>query len=198
MPWERGQVITVKHVFDHEVRFAQAAIVVEDRPGGLALWMPLGSAMRWNTIDFAAGVFEGIRSMRRHTTDGLMLIEPGASHATTLMWSPRQGQFLCWYVDLQDSCERAERSLVTWDQSLDIVVSPDRRWRWKDEDHFQRVQELGWLTLARASELRAEGQSVIARIEAAQPPFDDSWIGWRPEAAWAVPELSDDWAEVPL
>jgi hypothetical protein len=198
MGWDRGEVITVKHVFGGEVRFAQAAIVVEDRPdGGVALWTPLGSAMQWNSIDFATGAFAGYRPMRRHTTDALMLIEPGASHATTLMWSPGQGRFLCWYVDLQDPGRREGRSLVTWDQSLDIVVGPDRRWRWKDEDHFQWVQDLGWLAPDRAQELRSEGLMVIARIEAAEPPFDGLWLDWRPDAAWSTPELAEDWAQVP-
>jgi hypothetical protein len=197
MPWAGGEVITIKHVFGGEVRSAQAAIVVDDGPSGLALWAPLGSAMQWNNIDFATGAFAGVRAMRRHTTDGLILIEPGAAHATTLMWSPGQDHFLCWYVDLQDPCRRADRSLVTWDQALDIVVGPDRRWRWKDEDHFQRIQDLGWLTPARAAELRAEAAAVISRVQAGAAPFDASWLGWRPDEAWTPPELPGDWGEVP-
>jgi uncharacterized protein len=194
MGWERGQVITVKHVFGGEVRFAQAAVVVEDRPDRLALWTPLGSAMQWNKIDFATGAFEGVRPMRRHTTDALTLVEPGARHATTLMWSPGQAHFLCWYIDLQDPCRRASEALVTWDQSLDIVAGPDRRWRWKDEDHFQWIQDLGWISPAEARDLRTEGERVITRIERAESPFDGSWLDWRPDPAWSVPELPDDWA----
>jgi hypothetical protein len=42
MGWDRGEVITVKHVFGGEVRFAQAAIVVEETasisPAGGPSW----------------------------------------------------------------------------------------------------------------------------------------------------------------
>jgi len=197
MGWERGSVITVKHVFRGEVRFAQAARVIEDRPGRLALWTPLGSAMQWNHIDFATGGFEGTRPMRRHTTDALTLVEPGARHATTLMWSPGQERFYCWYVDLQDPYRRAGDSLLTWDQSLDIVVGPDRRWRWKDEDHFQWIQDLGWISAEEAAELRREAEMVIGRVEQGASPFDDEWLAWRPEDGWPVPELPEDWAFAP-
>jgi hypothetical protein len=31
----------------------------------------------------------------------------------------------------------------TTDRALDVVVGPDGRWRWKDEDDFARAIELG-------------------------------------------------------
>ena len=46
------------------------------------------------------------------------------------------GPFICWYVDLQEPFRRDADGIVTCDQSLDIVIGRDRRWRWKDEDHL--------------------------------------------------------------
>ena len=46
--------------------------------------------------------------------------------------------------------------IVTCDQSLDIVIGEDRRWRWKDEDHLARSVKLGWRTQAQADAIRTQ------------------------------------------
>ena len=43
---------------------------------------------------------------------------------------------------------------------------------------------------------RAEGERVIARVEAGQSPFDSEWLDWRPDPAWPLPTLPLDW-EIP-
>jgi hypothetical protein len=195
--WSPGEVIPIRHVQDGVVRFAEAVIVVEDRPERLVVFAPVGCAMRWSTIDWETGAFTGPDVMRRHTTEALKIIEPGAHHTTSLFFAEGMAAFVCWYVDLEEPTRRAGGGLVIFDRSLDIVAGPDRRWRWKDEDHFAHIQRFGWITPERADELRAEGERLAQRIEAGEPPFNDAWLGWRPDPAWPVPELPDDWASPP-
>jgi hypothetical protein len=195
--WRPGDVIPIRHVQDGEVRFAEAVTVVEDLPERLVVFAPVGCAMQWNSIDWETGAFGGVKPQRRHTTDALKVIEPGAQCTISLFFAEGMERFICWYVDLEEPTRRAGGGLVTFDRSLDIVVGPDRRWRWKDEDHFAHIQRFGWITPERAAELRAEGERVLRRIEAVEPPFDDSWLNWRPDPAWPLPELPDDWATVP-
>lgn len=57
--------------------------------------------------------------------------------------------------------------------------------------------ELGWITKPRAPALYREGEMVIAAATTGAAPFDDRWTGWRPDPAWSVPTLPDDWALVP-
>ncbi len=83
------------------------------------------------------------------------------------------------------------------DQQLDIVVGPDLAWRWKDEDHLKRSVELGWITPDEASGVWREGERVISLIEARAPPFDNSWTHWRPDPAWAIPQLDKNWNAIP-
>jgi hypothetical protein len=196
-PWRSGDVIPIRHVQHGVVRFAEAVIVVEDRPERLVVFAPVGCAMQWSTIDWATGAFTGPDPMRRHTRDALKIIEPGAQHTTSLFFAEGMADFICWYVDLEEPTRRAGGGLVTFDRSLDIVAGPDRRWRWKDEDHFAHIQRFGWITSERAAELRAEGERVIRCIEAREPPFNDEWLGWRPDPAWPIPELPVDWAAIP-
>jgi hypothetical protein len=63
-------------------------------------------------------------------------------------------------------------------------VSPDRTWRWKDEDeHLERVGHPAYWTAAEAEQIRAEGERVAADIEAGAFPFDGAWLDFRPDPA---------------
>ena len=62
----------------------------------------------------------------------------------TLEWEQ-----LSWYVNLQTPTIVADGRIDTTDQALDIVVSPDGEWRWKDEDELAEAVELGIWTSAR-------------------------------------------------
>ncbi len=195
--WRPGEVIVVRHVRDGTVDHADAAIVVEDRPTRLILYTPLKSAMQRSHVDWAAGRRDDPHPQRRHTTDALTILTPGAAHAVTAMFHGGAGPFICWYVDMQEPFRRVPDGVVTCDQELDIVIGEDRRWRWKDEDHLARSVELGWYTQAQADAIRREGEGVIAALERGAAPFSGAWPTWRADPDWPVPELPDDWASVP-
>ena len=193
--WAPGDLILVRHVQQGVVRSADAMSVVEDRPERLVAFEPIGAEMVANQIDWETGAFAGPIVHPRHTTNALRIYEAGALHVTSLFFDA-QMKLICWYVDLAEPVRRAGDGIVTFDRSLDIVIGPDRRWRWKDEDHFAHIQRFGWITPAYAAELRAEGERVIARVEAGQSPFDSEWLDWRPDPAWPLPTLPLDW-EIP-
>jgi hypothetical protein len=199
--WSPGDTIVVCDVKQGgpqrgRITHASAAIVVEDSPTRLVLFEPLGADMRTSRVDWATGAFDGPHPQKRHTTDRLTIGTPGASHAVSLMFQGGGGPFLCWYVDLQEPFRRVPEGIVTCDQALDIVIGPDRRWLWKDEDHLARMVELGWIGEDRARALYKEGEAVIAVAKTGAPPFDDRWTLWRPDPAWLAPMLPEDWAAV--
>lgn len=99
-----------------------------------------------------------------------------------------------WYVNLERPWTRARDAIETMDHELDIVVAPDRTWRWKDEDRLAEWVAGGAHTQAEADEFRAHGERVVAeRIEPWASPFDEGWEQWRPDPAWSLPELPADW-----
>lgn len=195
--WPPGATILIRYVWRNRVWYAEPVTVVQDEPLGHVLFLRAGTPTKWTWVDFASGAFDGPHDHLWHSTDVLKLIEDGAAHAVWARWGVGDGPFLGWYIDLQDPLRRVPGGLVTWDRSLDIVVTPDLRWRWKDEDHFARLQELGWLTAAEAATIRAEGERVIERIEHCAPPFGEPWPHRRPDPTWPIPALPDDWAHVP-
>ena len=175
-----------------EVTHASAAIVVEDRPTRLVLFEPLGTDMRASRMDWASGALDGPHPQKRHTTDRLTIVTPGTSHSVALLFHGGGGPFICWYVDLQEPFRRVPGGVVICDQALDILIGPDRQWRWKDEDHLARLVELGWIGEGRARALYKEGEAVIEAAKRGAPPFDDHWTHWRPDPSWPAPMLPDD------
>jgi uncharacterized protein len=170
--------------------------VVEDAPDRLILFEPAGSVRQSSHIDFATGAVTPPRERRRHTTDALIIMPVGAAHAVSLFWAEGGGGFLCWYVDLQEPFRRAAGGVVTWDQSLDIVVGPDFQWSWKDQDHLARLPSLGLASEDETIAIREEGERIVHMIEQRSRPFSEDWPSWRADPSWPVPTLPVDWATV--
>lgn len=118
----------------------------------------------------------------------LIVTRPGQAHAVFLKWTP-EWTFREWYVNLQEPLRRTERGFETRDHFLDIQVSPNRSWRWKDEDELALAIELGRLTRQQGDVIRREAERVIPDVEAGRFPFDGSLESWRPEPSWPIPRL---------
>ena len=195
MSWCAGETITVRHQWRSRVWFAHPAIVVEDRPERLVLFEPAGSIRQASHFDYATGEIQPPTPRPRHTTDALIILCPDAAHAVSLFWAAGDGRFLCWYVDMQAPHRRAGDSIVTWDQTLDIVADRDLNWRWKDQDQLDLAVGLGWMTTEEAGRVRDEGERVVQMIEARTAPFGEGWPDWRPNPDWPKPALRADWAQ---
>jgi hypothetical protein len=127
----------------------------------------------------------------------LRLMREGTESSIWLHWSnDDERHFLGWYVNIEGAYVRTPIGVDTTDLSIDVVVWPDRTWEWKDDEHQHRWEELGVFTLDETRRIRAEGQRVIADVEARRPPFDGTYLDWRPPSAWVEappPEVHPDW-----
>jgi len=124
----------------------------------------------------------------------IRLAEPGVWHCVDVEFD-EAGEFIGWYVNFQEPIRRAGSRFDTVDLVLDLVVAPDRSWRLKDEEDFERAVADGYLTAGTESRVRAEAERVISVVAAGGRPFGESgWLDWRPPAGWTVPALPEDWA----
>lgn len=114
----------------------------------------------------------------------------GEWRATWLLWSPAW-EFLGWYVNLQEPLWQTRWGFDFRDLQLDIVVGPDRRWRWKDEDDLRRSLATGLISAGTEVGLRESAAAAVRAIATASPPFDDAASVWRPDSAWLPPALPD-------
>ncbi|MFC7546777.1 DUF402 domain-containing protein [Plantactinospora sp. GCM10030261] len=193
-----GQEIVRRYVRGPHLTWAQATRVVADDESGLVLWLPEGADFAYR-INPDGGALRGAPTieaygavplaLRRWTDyDVLLLHPPGAAHS--VWWFFSGGSFDGWYVNLETPFVRRTDGIEVVDHHLDIVVEPDRTWRWKDEDDFARCTGIaGFWDAEQAAEIRAEGQRAVAAIEAGRFPFDGTWCDVAPDPTWARPQL---------
>jgi len=147
----------------------------------------------------------------------LMLHPPDAYWSVWLQFAP-DGAFRSWYVNLEEPVTRWDDGAAgaddpgwatdaaagdtgagaqggggaagvdTVDYDLDIVVGPDLRWSWKDEDEFAAhlaVPGVYWVDDEAA--VRAAGERAVRLVEAGSFPFDGTRTDFRPDPLWTVP-----------
>ena len=198
MRWGPGDHVVVRHVLHGRPLWAWPLVVVRDDPELIAFYLAEGTRSlnvpgpRSEVVKTIAGDFECVEKTWEHT-NVLQLTPPDAAHAVYVFWSAATGDFLAWYINLQQPLQRTAIGFDTCDQALDVIVFPDLTWQWKDEDEFAEMQEYGLITADEAAAIRAEGERVIADLEARRPPFCDDWPSWRPDPAWGLPSVPDGW-----
>ena len=169
-----------------------AARVVEDGPDLLALYLPRDTPhKRWRSGS-------GGRELADSAwwADTLRLMVPGQAHSVWLTWRPGR-EFVGYYVNLEEPFRRTPIGFDTNDHTLDIVVTPDLRWSWKDEELLQGQERDGNYSPGLVEEIRREAASVIAAIESGGRPFSDGWERWEPDPTWPTPHLPTNWNSQP-
>jgi len=197
---EQGSSGLLRHVHRERVGWAVPVTVVEDTPdrsmllrrAGTAIKAPKRSSIGDLFNRLAANDFEVVDSSWEHT-DVLEIVEPGRWHSVWPMWAADTCEFLCFYVNFQRPVRRSRFGWDTFDLSLDIVVLPDLTWHWKDEDHFQILQDLQIMSAEEATAVRHDAERVVADITAANFPYGVDWSGWRHDPTWSRPVLPPDW-----
>jgi hypothetical protein len=178
-------------------------VVVQDRDGLVALFLPKGTYYRrWQSdtkSNFPGSVARGLLVEARAHADILRLMFPGRFYSVWLFWDTGGGErhFLGYYVNMEEPFRRTPIGFDTNDHTLDIEVTPELRWRWKDEALFDEMVGLGRYSREFADVVRSEAAQVIAAIEARSSPFSDGWEAWTPDPSWIMPLLPVDWDRVP-
>lgn len=199
--WRPGNQVLVE-MMDFGMPFMRLPVtVVWDRPDELALWFADGTPYSHRVQGNGSGIprvappaaFAQLETRLVPTTApgraALAVIRPGQAHAVQLHWDMPGWRFRQWYVNLQTPFERTTRGIRCTDRFLDIVVAPDRTWRWKDEEELDEAVRVDRLSTAEVAAIRAEGARVVLDIETGRSPFTDTYTQWRPDPAWKIPAL---------
>jgi hypothetical protein len=161
--------------------------IVEERPDLLVLWQPENTPV-WRPFANGRelripGETDWTLESRPLAPEGLGLVYAAARYSLWLMW--RQGGFVGWYVNFERDRVRTAVSVDVVDEKLDLVVDPDGRWRWKDEDELVEAARTGYVDEAA---VRAEAERVLS-----DPPWATGWEDWRPDPSWEAPQLPEGW-----
>ncbi|MBB4742720.1 hypothetical protein BJY16_006179 [Actinoplanes octamycinicus] len=174
--------------------------VIADDDRGLLTWRPIGTRYLFRRAVDGRDRRE-IPFAERHTVAWtlapmvwsglhvLHLFRPGHAHSVWWMLNPDL-TLNRWYVNLEAPPVRWPGGVDTFDHALDLLVMPDRSWRWKDESEYrERIGHPAYWDAEQAAEIRAEGERVVEAVESGAFPFDGTHLSFRPDPAWPLPAL---------
>jgi predicted RNA-binding protein associated with RNAse of E/G family len=166
---------------------AQACRIVEDSPETIALWIPAGAPAKVPAggLRIPGDDWELVDKINRR--DQLCVARPGRAHSIYVFWTDA-GELEDWYVNFEQPLRRSPVGFDTFDEKLDLIVRPDGKYRWKDEDELEQAAALGLLD---PDAVRAEAQRVLREW-----PFPTGWENFRPDPSWPVPQLPPGWDRV--
>jgi predicted RNA-binding protein associated with RNAse of E/G family len=118
----------------------------------------------------------------------LTIAQLGANYSVTVLWK-KDWAFHGWYVDF---IRPYVRSPIGWDFAdlhLDLIVSPDRAVRMKDEDDLAIAIERGEVSVTEARAIKQSAAALEQQAQTAQGIFGEPWADWRPHESWEIPSL---------
>jgi hypothetical protein len=120
----------------------------------------------------------------------LRIATPNAAHSSWLFRSPDlSGEYLGWYGNLEAPLRRSEIGVHTVDHVLDVFMDMHGNVAWKDEDELEAAEQVGRFTADEVAAIRAEGERVYDAMTRRDPPYDGSWLDWKPDPSWTTPDL---------
>jgi hypothetical protein len=128
-------------------------------------------------------------------TNALMLHRFGDAHSFWLARDDATSSLAWWYVNLEEPWRGTPIGFDSRDNILDRYAGPDGEWHWKDEDELAWETEQGLVPKERAAQLRSEGERAVERFRRHDPPLDQPWLDFRPDASWSTPVLPDNWRD---
>ena len=201
--FQPGQTILLRELWQGNVWSARPAIVVQDEPELIILYIPAGTGTNWKRAIALDGTPATIENRLRSGWlledvewlgfDLLRMTIPGANYSVLIFWNTDDGSLQRWYINLEDPLRRTALGFDYIDQLLDIIATPDlTSWHWEDEDELEEAISLGLISSARADALRREGEKAIAWLQSGNSPFN-GWEKWRPDPLWQIPVLPEGW-----
>jgi uncharacterized protein len=200
-----GDVVVLRYVTtDGRIEMCWPCRVVEDRDDLLALFIAANSPYKAGPKKTAAEKRGQPRTPLPPDeyvwrTDTLRLMFPGRSHSVSLSWRPQAGmnKLLKYFVNMEEPFRRTMVGFDTQDHTLDIELTPELTWRWRDEQELANHVAEGFYTDGLAKAARAEGESAIEAIERRDHACVRGWPEWSRPPEWGIPRFVDGWNTTP-
>jgi predicted RNA-binding protein associated with RNAse of E/G family len=199
-----GDVVALRYVTaGGRIEMCWPCRVVEDGDV-VALFIAAGSTYKAGPKRTAAEKRRQSRNALPQTeyvwrNDTLRLMIPERAHSVSMFWERNAGtrRLLKYFVNMEEPFRRTAVGYDTQDHTLDIEVTPDLAWHWRDEEELANHVAEGFYTAELAAAARAEGEQVIGAIERLQHECMRGWLQWTPPPEWRVPGLLDGWDTTP-
>jgi predicted RNA-binding protein associated with RNAse of E/G family len=202
-PFDTGDPVALREIWDGRVFAARPAIVVEDSAERSVFYVPPvirclqarspdGTVVRIPTREWR------LQDVEWHHHRILSFAFPETPYSVLATWEPATDVFRGWYVNLQAPLARTDVGFDTREHVLDVLIPADRStWTWKDEDELAEAVAGGLFSSEEAERFHVAGERAVEQILLREPPFDEDWEAWRPDPSWAAPELSEAVSTLP-
>jgi uncharacterized protein len=210
MPWNPGDQIALRGMYQNCPWYIQSALVVKDSSEEIALLVmpsaecaapygyihqkhgPNGKWERWQEmLNFPWH----LEKYTWHTNRFLILLRPDEFFAIIYIWQHESDIFQCYYINFQLPFQRSHCGLDTFDLELDLVIKPDYGWQWKDAEDYQRGIEAGILLPEWVRGIESAQKDIFAKLEQRLYPLDGHWLNWQPDPTWIAPTLPAGWEQ---
>lgn len=200
-----GEVVVLRWRRNHPADMVMPVRVVADTAEHIALFHPVGTVFKGQATADGRKLTREMPFLKREALIGgladatwtgnhvLQLIRPAESRSTWLLWSEEDWTFRSYYVNLQAPIRRTAIGFDTADYLLDLVVSPNLDWAWKDREEVDLAREHDIVGQDILDRMEREGQRAIRDIEAGAWPFNAGFEKWRPDPAWDIPAMPKGW-----
>lgn len=181
------------------IYWALPVTVIQDDSSKVVLYWPAGTpckrpAKRATIPELLNPPYPALSDSFWTDTDILMLCEIGKPYSINRMTSTKNGELLCWYVNIQAPIQRIDIGFETEDLLLDVVFEPDlSSWKLKDEDELIEAVNLGIFDQQEEEEIRLAAQESISNIMSDKSPINKKWMYWTPPTSWDIPVMPDYW-----
>jgi hypothetical protein len=201
-----GEVAALRYITtDGWIEMCWSCRVVVDRHDLVALFVAAGSP-------YKAGPKRTAAEKRRQPRTGLppeeyvwrndtlRLMFPEQCHSVSLSWGAEAGvrRLLKYFVNMEEPFRRTAVGFDTQDHTLDIEVTPELTWRWRDEEELANHVAEGFYTVALAAAARAEGERTIEALRRGEHECLRGWSEWRPPPEWGIPPFIEGWDTTPV
>jgi predicted RNA-binding protein associated with RNAse of E/G family len=200
-----GDVVALRYITtDSRIEICWPCRIVEDTDELLALFIAAGSIYKAEPKRSAAEKRLGLRTrLPPHEyvwrNDTLRLMSPAKHHSVSLFWSSdgQSRSLLKYFVNMEEPFRRTDIGFDTQDHTLDIVVTPELNWHWRDEDELRNHVKEGFYTPELAEAIRAEGVQAIDAVTSGVHPCVRGWANWSPDLQWTIPTIPVGWDTTP-
>jgi predicted RNA-binding protein associated with RNAse of E/G family len=199
-----GDTVVVRQHRAGRFRAITPTVCVEDGADRTLLYVPHGTtflapADADGRVTRTVADEAGITPDRWRDHAALHIVPRGAPFAVMARWGTSFDDFTGYYVNIQEPLRPTAIGFDTMDQTLDVVVDPDRAtFTSKDEDELADAAAAGFFGRAEVHAIGAAARRAVSMLSAGCPPFDEPWARWRPDPSWPVPHLPAGWASEPL
>jgi Protein of unknown function (DUF402) len=205
--WKPGDIITWRGIYRNRIWHAQPTIVIQDSLEEIVLALLRGTECmaeesypqrkkdgnrRWNYKDKDWH----LETYTWQTNRLLSILDPGKYYSTMFFWDHDSNNFLCYYINFQLPFQRRPYGIDTLDLDLDLIISPDFSYEWKDVDDYQKAIEHEVIFPEWIEGIEVAKQEIFKKLEKSQYPFDGSWLNWLPDPNWSPPTLPENWDKI--